>query len=88
MLASLAFALGTVVSLRSVLTPVSIGIVYAQLGEADRAFQILNAALDDDSWCMFLLLRNLLFYMKAGFWFDPIRDDPRFGDLLQRMNLD
>jgi serine/threonine-protein kinase len=67
--------------------PVSIGIVYAQLGDADRAFQILNSALDDDSWCMFLLLRNLLFYVKSGFWFDPIRDDPRFEGLLLRMNL-
>lgn len=67
--------------------PISLGIVYAQLGDADRAFQILNDALDSDTWCMFLLLRNLLLYLKSGSWFDPIRDDPRFGDLLQRMNL-
>jgi len=67
--------------------PISMGIVYAQLGDADRAFQILMDALDDDSWCMFLLLRNLLLYLKSGSWFDPIRDDPRFGDLLRRMNL-
>jgi serine/threonine-protein kinase len=67
--------------------PISLGIVYAQLGDADHAFRILNDALDDDNWCMFLLLRNLLLYLKSGSWFDPIRDDPRFGDLLKRMNL-
>jgi serine/threonine-protein kinase len=67
--------------------PIWVGIIYAQLGDADRAFAKLNAALDDDSWCMFLLVRNLLLYVKTGSWFDPIRQDPRFGELLQRMNL-
>jgi serine/threonine-protein kinase len=67
--------------------PIWLGIIYACLGDADRAFDRLNRALDDDSWCMFLLLRNLLFYIRTGSWFDPIRSDPRFEDLLDRMNL-
>jgi len=67
--------------------PIWKGIIYAQLGEADRALELLNAALDDDTWCMFLLIRNLLLYVKTGPWFDPIREDPRFGTLLKRMNF-
>lgn len=67
--------------------PIALGIVHAQLGDADRAFQLLLGALEDDSWCMFLLLRNLLLYVRSGSWFDPVREDPRFEDLLGRMNL-
>ncbi|MDP2469595.1 MAG: protein kinase [Candidatus Palauibacterales bacterium] len=67
--------------------PIWRAIIYACLGDADRAFDLLNGALDDDSWCMFRLTRNLLLYVKTGSWFDPVRSDPRFESLLRRMNL-
>ncbi len=63
------------------------GIAYAQLGERDRAFAQLEECLDDPTWRMFFLHRSLLFYMKVGPWFDPIRDDPRFEGLLRRLNF-
>jgi serine/threonine-protein kinase len=67
--------------------PIWLGIIYAQLGHADRAFALLDKALADDNWRMFLLLRNLLLYVKTGSWFDPIRGDSRFESLLEKMNL-
>ena len=63
------------------------GIIHAQLGEIDEAFHALETALDDPSWRLFILHRSLLFYLKVGPWFDPIRDDPRFEGLLERMNF-
>ena len=63
------------------------GIVNAQLGELDRAFVLLEECLDDPTWRMFFLHRSLLFYMKVGPWFDPLRGDPRFEGLLRRLNF-
>jgi serine/threonine-protein kinase len=63
------------------------GIVYAQLGDRDRAFTLLEECLDDPTWRMFYLHRSLLFYMKVGPWFDPLREDPRFEGLLRRLNF-
>ena len=63
------------------------GIIQAQMGEIDEAFHSLETALDDPSWRLFILHRSLLFYLKVGPWFDPIRDDPRFEGLLRRMNM-
>ena len=64
------------------------GLVYTQLGEYDRAFEELETTLADPSWRMFVLQRNLLFYMQVGPWFDPIRTDPRYGRLLRLMRFD
>lgn len=63
------------------------GIIYAALGEADEAFRLLEQALDDPSWRLFVLWRSLVFYIRVGPWFDPIRDDPRFDGLLRRLNM-
>jgi serine/threonine-protein kinase len=63
------------------------GIIYALLGDADRAFEHLEESLADRSWRLFVLQKNLLFYMKVGPWFDAIRDDPRFEGLLRRMSF-
>jgi hypothetical protein len=49
------------------------------LGEADRAFEWLDRALEDR--------RGWLAYLKVEPLLDPIRGDPRFGRLLERMRL-
>ncbi len=55
-----------------------IALVYSALGEEDEAFAWLEKAFDDyDSW---------LFHLQDQAW-DPLRDDPRFRDLLRRLNL-
>ncbi len=63
------------------------GIIQARAGQIDEAFRSLEAALDDRSWRLFILHRSLLFYLKVGPWFDPLRADPRFEGLLRRMNF-
>ena len=61
--------------------------VHATLVEPDDVFALLDAEFADTSWSMFVLFRSLLFYMDAGPWFDPIRDDPRFAELIRRERL-
>lgn len=63
------------------------GLIYARLGERDEAFHRLEQALSDPSWRLFSLERTLLFNIKIGPWFDPLRDDPRFERLLKLMNM-
>jgi len=54
--------------------------MYAQLGEKDEAFEWLEKAYEErDSQLPFLTVQPL---------YDPIRDDPRFQDLLLRINLE
>ncbi len=50
------------------------------LGDKDRAIELLNNALDEG----YSSVRH------ANVWpqFDPLRSDPRFQDLLRRMNLE
>ena len=57
----------------------SLGIIYGLLGEKDRAFAELEKALDDrDRGCN---------EMNVDFYMYPLRDDPRFKELLKRLNL-
>jgi TolB-like protein len=53
--------------------------IYAQRGDKDRAFSALDRAwgVRDPG----------LSGMKVDFFFDPIRSDPHFGALLQKMNF-
>ncbi|MGB6383873.1 MAG: protein kinase [Terriglobales bacterium] len=51
---------------------------YAQLGERDAAFRVLEKAL---------VTRTDLFMVKADPGLDKIRSDPRFADLLRRIGL-
>jgi len=64
-----------------------VGIIWAWLGDKDRAFRLLEDALDDPSWRLFVLQRTLLLYIQLGPWFDPLREDPRFEGLLRRMRM-
>jgi TolB-like protein/tetratricopeptide (TPR) repeat protein len=52
---------------------------YAALGEKDEAFRWLETAYGDRS--------ALIVNLRQDFRFDPLRSDPRFQDLLRRMNL-
>jgi DNA-binding winged helix-turn-helix (wHTH) protein/TolB-like protein len=64
---------GTYVSAFSKLT------LYMALGEKDRAFEWLERAYEERFWYLGLLAADPLF--------DPLRSDPRYADLLRRMNL-
>ena len=66
-------------SQRVEVSPVLPAFIYAHLGEKDRAFELLEQAFEERSpWMPFL---------KTHPGFDLLRDDPRFTDLLLRMNL-
>lgn len=53
---------------------------YLGLGDNDQAFAWLERAYQEHS--------NILQWIKVHPFFDPLRDDPRFTDLLHRVGLD
>jgi tetratricopeptide (TPR) repeat protein len=57
----------------------TVAIPYAGLGDKDRAFAWLEKAYQDRSTWMAQL--------KVEAFFEPLRADPRFQDLLRRMNF-
>jgi hypothetical protein len=59
--------------------PACFGIYHAALGQADRMFEFLGAALADRD--------PYLTRIDAEPCFEPFRSDPRYRDLLNRMNL-
>jgi serine/threonine-protein kinase len=64
---------------RTYVDPFSVAIIYVGLGEKDEAFAWLEKAFMARS-------ESLLFYKDAPI-IDGLRSDPRFADLLRRMNL-
>ncbi len=68
-------------SKRKYVSAVSKVVVYVGLGENDKAFEWLEKAYEDRS------LGGPLSSIKVDPFFDPLRSDPRFQDLLRRMNL-
>lgn len=60
-------------------SPACFGIYYAALGQADRAFEFLRAALAERD--------PYLTRMDAEPYFEPFRADPRYSELLARMHL-
>jgi TolB-like protein/DNA-binding winged helix-turn-helix (wHTH) protein/Tfp pilus assembly protein PilF len=52
--------------------------VLIALGEKDQAIERLQRAFEEHD--------QLIPYLKVWFMFDPLRSDPRFQDLLRRMN--
>jgi len=56
-----------------------LALIYAGLGEKDRAFEWLERAYEvhDKGMC----------FLKVDPPLDPLRSDPRFQDLLRRMNF-
>jgi serine/threonine protein kinase/Flp pilus assembly protein TadD len=55
----------------------SMATMHASLGEKDKTFEWLEKGFDDRS----------TYLIKVYPAFDPLRSEPRFADLLQRMNL-
>jgi TolB-like protein/DNA-binding winged helix-turn-helix (wHTH) protein/Tfp pilus assembly protein PilF len=58
--------------------PYEVAGVYAQLGDRDRAIDWLNKAYRN---------RSCLYWLRQDPRFDSIRSDPRFQDLLAKMNF-
>lgn len=57
----------------------SFAAAYAKLGEKDQAFELLEKAYEQRA--------HGVVYIKVGQAWDNLRSDPRFGDLLRRMNF-
>jgi eukaryotic-like serine/threonine-protein kinase len=64
---------------RQYISPEQVATIYAALGENDHAFEWLEKAYDARS--AFLVTS----YVSAAY--DPVRTDPRFAELLRKMNL-
>jgi len=58
---------------------VQMAIIYAQLGERDKAFEFLEKAYNGRS--------TILLWLKVSPEFDSLRSDPRFDDLMRRVGL-
>jgi TolB-like protein/DNA-binding winged helix-turn-helix (wHTH) protein len=64
--------------------PANLAMAYAILGDKDRAFHWLEQAYEHREMTSF---DEGIFYLGAEPLFDPLRSDPRFGDLLRRVGL-
>ena len=61
-------------------SPYMIAGIYASLGNKDKAFEFLEIAYKEKS-------PDVAYFLKADLRIDTIRSDPRFQDLLGRMNF-
>jgi len=57
-----------------------VAVIYAGLGEKDKAFEWLNRAFDDRSYL-------LAVYLNTDNRLDNLRSDPRFSELRRKMRL-
>ena len=67
-------------SAKQYVAPAEIAETFGALGRKDEAFKWLNKAYEERT--------AALVYLKVHPVFDPLRSDPRFQDLLRRMNLE
>src|SRR4249919_2019289 len=56
-----------------------IACIYAALGDKDKAFEELNNAFEARDW--------ELYRLKSDTYWNALRDDPRFKEMLKRLNL-
>ena len=68
------------VSAHSWVAPYNIAVIYAGLGEKDRAFALLDQAYKDRSY-------YLATYLATDARMDSLRSDPRFAELRKRVGL-
>jgi tetratricopeptide (TPR) repeat protein len=61
-------------------SPYMIATVYAGLGDKNKAFEYLEKAYQERS-------SDLPYFLKADLRVDSLRSDPRFQELLRRMNF-
>ena len=61
------------------LPPVQRSFIHIGIGEYDEAITLLNQAYDEHSW--------FLVFMQIEPWYDPIRKDPRFQSIIDRMDF-
>jgi TolB-like protein/DNA-binding winged helix-turn-helix (wHTH) protein/Flp pilus assembly protein TadD len=64
---------------KSYVSPFDLALIYAALGEKDKAFALLDKAVAEHS--------TFLVYAKWEPRLDPLRSDPRFQNLLRRIGL-
>ena len=61
-------------------SPYMIAVTYAGLGQNDKAFEFLEKAYQERS-------PDIAYFLKADLRLDPLRRDPRFLDLLRRVDF-
>jgi tetratricopeptide (TPR) repeat protein len=61
-------------------SPYNFAIIYTGLGDKDQAFAWLAKAIDERT--------RLVYRLKSRPMFDPLRSDPRYAELLRKMNLE
>ena len=61
-------------------SPYMIATIHAGLGNKDRAFEFLEKAYQEGS-------SDLPYFLRADLRIDNLRSDPRFEDLMRRMNF-
>jgi tetratricopeptide (TPR) repeat protein len=69
----------TMRSQQTYVQPAWVAVIHVALGDTDQAFDWLEKAFVDQSASLVLL--------KVDPAFDPVRKDPRFGDLMRRLGL-
>jgi hypothetical protein len=57
-----------------------IGVIYAGLENKDKAIEFLEKAYQEKS-------PDVAYFLKADLRIDSVRSEPRFQDLLQRMDF-
>lgn len=64
---------------RGYISPYNFAIIYTGLGDKDRAFEWLEKCYEQRT--------RLVYRIKSRPMFDPLRSDPRYVELLRKMNL-
>ena len=61
------------------LPPVQRSFIHISLKEFDEAIRLLEQAYDENSW--------FLIFIQVEHWYDPLRSDQRFIDIMEKMNF-
>ena len=61
------------------LPPVQRAFIHIGIDEYDMAIQLLEQAYNENSW--------FLIFIQIEPWYDPLRNDQRFQDIIDRMDF-